>query len=96
MSITATVEAGMIVLPPGTPWPSGTRVRIEAVAEGSVQVIPDPRYGGYWDNLSAEELARRQGVVPVKDPAALAWPYGPKDWDGFEESVVQNRKEQSR
>jgi len=33
MSITATVEAGKIVLPPGTPWPSGTRVRIEAVSK---------------------------------------------------------------
>jgi hypothetical protein len=37
MSITATVEAGKITLPPGTPWPSGTRVRIEAVAEGAAE-----------------------------------------------------------
>jgi hypothetical protein len=33
MSITATVEAGRIVLPDGVPWPSGTVVRIEPVAE---------------------------------------------------------------
>ena len=33
MSITATVEQGKIVLPADVPWPSGTVVRIEAVAE---------------------------------------------------------------
>lgn len=33
MSITAKVEAGKIVLPPGVPWPSGMLVRIEAVEE---------------------------------------------------------------
>jgi len=33
MSITAKVEAGKIVLPPGVPWPSGTIVRIELVEE---------------------------------------------------------------
>ena len=33
MSITAKVEAGKIVLPPGVPWPSGTVVRIEPVEE---------------------------------------------------------------
>ena len=96
MSITATVEAGMIVLPPGTPWPSGTRVRIEAVAEGSVQVVPDPRYGGYWDNLSAEELARRQGVKPVERFEDLYGMGDPADWEGFEESLAQDRRDQSK
>jgi hypothetical protein len=33
MSITATVEAGKITLPPDVPWPSGTVVRIEPVEE---------------------------------------------------------------
>ena len=33
MSITATVEAGKIVLPPGVDWPDGTVVRIEPVEE---------------------------------------------------------------
>jgi len=33
MSIIATVKEGKIVLPPGVAWPSGTRVRIEAVEE---------------------------------------------------------------
>jgi hypothetical protein len=50
---------------------------------------PDPRYGGFFDNLSAEELARRQGVGPVSDLSKLAWPYGPEDWEGFEEAVEQ-------
>jgi hypothetical protein len=34
----------------------------------------DPRYGGFWDNLSAEELARRQGVGPITDLTTLTWP----------------------
>ena len=33
MSITTTVEAGKIVLPPGVDWPDGTVVRIEPVEE---------------------------------------------------------------
>jgi hypothetical protein len=33
MSITTTVEAGKIVLPPGVDWPDGTVVRIETVEE---------------------------------------------------------------
>ena len=35
MSITAKVEAGKIVLPPGVSWPSGTIVRIEPVQDQS-------------------------------------------------------------
>ena len=54
---------------------------------------PDPRYGGFLDNLSAEELARRQGVKPITDLSQLAWPYGPEDWDGFEEAVATWRNE---
>jgi hypothetical protein len=33
MSITAKVEGGKIILPPDVPWPSGTLVRIEPLAE---------------------------------------------------------------
>jgi hypothetical protein len=33
MSITTTVEAGQIVLPPGVDWPDGTVVRIEEVSK---------------------------------------------------------------
>lgn len=54
----------------------------------------DPRFGGYWDDLSAEELARRQGVKPVADLSELVWPYGPEDWEGFEEAVQKWRNEQ--
>lgn len=53
--------------------------------------VEDPRYGSFYDNLSTEELAGRQGVRPVTDSATLAWPYGPEDWDGFEEAVQEWR-----
>lgn len=33
MSITAKIEGGKIILPPDVPWPSGTVVRIEPLAE---------------------------------------------------------------
>ena len=33
MSITATVKNGKIVIPKDVPWPSGTVVRVEPVAE---------------------------------------------------------------
>lgn len=52
---------------------------------------PDPRYGAFHDNLSAEELARRQGVGRVDDLRCLAWPFGPEDWDGFDETVDEWR-----
>lgn len=53
----------------------------------------DPRYGGFYDNLSTAELARRQGVRPVTDLSQLAWPDGASDWEGFEEAVEQGRRE---
>lgn len=39
---------------------------------------PDPRYGGFWEKLSLDELAARQAVVPVTNLDALAidWPEG--------------------
>lgn len=60
--------------------------------EGGLPAL-DPRYGGFWDNLSAGELARRQCVEPVTKLSKLAWPYGPEDWQGFEEAVEQWRSE---
>jgi hypothetical protein len=78
------------------PYAEFMRLRKELAAKGAAPMTPDPRYGGFWDNLSAEELARRQGVTATTDPLKLAWPYGPEDWDGFEESVAENRREQSR
>ena len=53
--------------------------------------LEDPRYGSFYDNLTAEELARRQGVKPITDSSTLAWPYGPEDWEGFEEAVQEWR-----
>ena len=68
-------------------------MRLRDEVKGVAAITPDPRYGGFWDNLSAEELARRQGVKPVKSLKDLAWPNGPEDWEGFEEAVEQWRSE---
>ena len=51
----------------------------------------DPRFGGFWDNLSAEELAQRQGVQPVTDAAALYGGGDPADWEGFDEALEEWR-----
>lgn len=69
------------------------KLREELMANGGTTIAPDPRYGSFWDNLSAEELATRQNVKPLEDLSKLAWPYGPKDWEGFEEAVEQWRNE---
>ena len=70
-------------------------LQVEEMLRGLTPNMPksDPRHGGFWDNVSAEELARRQGVKPVADLSELAWPYGPDDWDGFEEAVERWRNE---
>lgn len=62
-----------------------------ALARTTEKKIADPRYGGFWDNLTADELAKRQGVKPVADLSELAWPFGPEDWEGFEEAVDEWR-----
>lgn len=49
LNITAIIEAGKILLPPGTPWPSGTLVRIEPVE-------PQPTL---WETLKAFD-----GIAP--------------------------------
>jgi len=54
---------------------------------------PDPRYGGFYDNLSAEELARRQGVKPVQRIEDLYGHGDPADWEGFDEALEQWRNE---
>lgn len=64
-----------------------------ALARLTEKTMEDPRYGSFYDNLSAEELARRQGVKPITDPSTLLWPFGPEDWDGFEEAVQEWRHE---
>jgi hypothetical protein len=62
-----------------------------ALARLTEKEMEDPRYGGFSDNLSAEEFAKRQGVKPVADLSELAWPFGPEDWEGFEEAVDECR-----
>ena len=62
-----------------------------ALARLTEKEIESSRYGGFWDNLSAAEFAQRQGVKPVSDLSELAWPFGPEDWEGFEEAVDQWR-----
>jgi hypothetical protein len=75
------------------PYEEFISLREQVMAQGGVSIVPDPRYGGFWENLSAEELARRQGVKPVESLADLYWPYGPEDWEGFDEALAQWRKE---
>jgi len=78
------------------PYAEFLRLREELAAGGGVRMTPDPRYGGFWDNLSAEELARRQGVKPVERPEDLYGMGDPADWEGFEESLAQERREQAK
>lgn len=49
---------------------------------------------GYWENLSAEEYARRQGVRPVADFEAWlgGWPKEEKE-DAFEKALEKWRSE---
>jgi hypothetical protein len=35
MSITCTIKNGVVKLPPGAPWPDGTKVRVEEVKSPS-------------------------------------------------------------
>jgi hypothetical protein len=68
MSITATVKAGKIVLPKGNPWPSGTRVRIEAVKKS----VKTPKKA----ELTPEEDPFLAAVLAVRKPR----PHLPKDY----------------
>jgi hypothetical protein len=72
------------------PYEEFVKVRAE-LARIAEKKLEDPRYGGFWDNLTAEELAKQQGVKPVAGLAELAWPFGPEDWEGFEEAVDEWR-----
>jgi hypothetical protein len=61
-----------------------------ALARLAEQGLADSRYGSFYENLSAAELARRQGVKKVSNLEALAWP-SPEDWDGFDAAVDEWR-----
>lgn len=47
----------------------------------------------YWENLSATEYARRQGVQPISNFNALFGAGQAEDWEGFEEAVESWRSE---
>jgi hypothetical protein len=72
------------------PYEEFVKVRA-TLARLTEREIENSRYGGFWDNLTAEEFAQRQGVKPVTDLSELAWPFGPEDWEGFEEAVDEWR-----
>ncbi len=69
------------------------KLREELISNGGTTIAPDPRYGSFWDNLSAEELARRQGVKPAKRVEDLYGDGDPADWEGFDEALEQWRAE---
>jgi hypothetical protein len=58
------------------------------MAEAGVAWVYD-----YWENLSALEYARRQGVQPVSNFAAIFGAGAAEDWDGFDEAVESWRAE---
>jgi hypothetical protein len=41
----------------------------------------------FWENPTAEDYARRQGVQPVADAAELYGSGAPEDWEGFDEAL---------
>lgn len=47
----------------------------------------------YWENLPAAEYARRQGVQPVSNFAALFGVGSAEDWEGFDDAVERWRAE---
>jgi len=47
----------------------------------------------YWENLTAADYARRQGVQPVSDFSILFGAGVPEDWEGFDEAVERWHEE---
>ena len=66
-----------------TPEPPKIEMRLEGPAvPGRISVdtlASDPKYDGFWENLSAEELAQRQGVGVVDDMSKLVGDWPPDD-----------------
>jgi hypothetical protein len=64
MSITTTVEAGKIVLPPGVDWPDGTVVRVEAVKEQEATIWDVlKKYDGIATDLPSDLAANLDHYV---------------------------------
>ena len=74
------------------PYEEFLQVR-EALRKLNGGVPPDPRYGSFHENLSAEQLVERQGVKPVTKAEELYGQGDPADWEGFDETVEQWRAE---
>ena len=75
---------------------AGRRLKIVVTEESADPLAPDSRYGDYYNPLSIEELARRQGVEPITD--VNAWykslPTIPEDEaNGFYEILERNKRE---
>lgn len=75
------------------PYDEYLRVKA-ALARMTEKELQDPRYGGFWDNLSAEELAQRQGVKAVTTAEELYGCGNPADWEGFDEALEQWRSKE--
>lgn len=41
----------------------------------------------FWESLTAQEYAQRQGVIPVADTLMLYGDFLPEDWEGFDETL---------
>lgn len=86
MEVMGKVKAGVVHLAEPLNVPDGTPVAVR------VADAPNP-YGNFWENLSLEELARRQGVKPITDVNVLQglWPEE-DDIDQFLREVKEMRK----
>lgn len=72
--------------------PYGEFLQVKAaLARLTEKTMEDPRYGSFYDNLSAEELARRQGVKPIESVEQLYGNGDAADWAGFDEALEQWR-----
>jgi hypothetical protein len=69
---------------------------IEPVEEATLGRTPKETEWIYsfWENPTAEEYARRQGVQPVADAARLYGTGEPEDWEGFDEALQEWRMPQ--
>jgi ribosomal protein L29 len=57
-----------------------------ALAREIAKLLADARFGAPHENLSAQELARRQGNGPITDVSQLRWP-GKKNANGVPASA---------
>jgi hypothetical protein len=67
---------------------------IERVEEAAGAQMQETGWSySFWENPSAEEYARRQGVQPVANIASLYGLAEPEDWEGFDAAVERWRAE---